>query len=129
VQSDAPTIACGAEGCFVAWHGQGGAGGAYASLIDPVKGNAIWTKRVGGTRPSLGMNDGQVAVAYYEGGRVRMAVLTRDGVGPESVLAKVKGDQPRPSLAPGSKRGEWLIAWQDLESGHSEAFAMRVACK
>jgi serine/threonine-protein kinase len=127
VQSDAPSIACGAEGCFVAWHGE--SGGAYASMIELVKGTAVWTKKLAGSHPSLGVGDGQVAVAYYEGGRVRIAMLTRDGVGPESALAKVKGDQPRPSLAPGAKRGEWLVAWQDVESGHAEAFAMRVVCK
>jgi eukaryotic-like serine/threonine-protein kinase len=133
ISSDAPSIACGTEGCFLAWHAEAGQGGAYAALIDPVKGNLMWHKRLApnGGRPSLAVSDGQVAVAYYEQGRMRMRILTRDvpdssGI---SILAKVSGDQPRPSLAGGKQKGEWLVAWQDNEERHVEAYAARISCK
>ena len=132
VSGDAPSIACGLEGCFLAWHAEPG-GGAYAAMIDPVKGNLLWHKKLTpqGGRPSLAVSDGQVAVAYYEQGRVRMRILTRDvpdtsGI---SILTKVNGDQPRPSLAAGKQKGEWLLAWQEAEDRHVEAYAARVVCK
>ncbi len=133
ISGDAPSIACGTEGCFLAWHAEAGQGGAYAALIDPVKGNLMWHKRLApqGGRPSLAVSDGQVAVAYYEQGRIRMRILTRDvpdssGI---SILTKVTGEQPRPSLAAGKMKGEWLLAWQDNEERHVEAYAARVTCK
>ncbi len=133
VSGDAPSIACGTEGCFVAWHAEAGPGGAYAALIDPVKGNLMWHKRLApqGGRPALAVSDGQVAVAYYEKDRIRMRILTRDvpdtsGI---SILAKVSGDQPRPWLAGGKQKGEWLVAWQDNEERHVEVYAARVSCK
>ena len=132
VSGDAPSIACGLEGCFLAWHAEPG-GGAYAAMIDPVKGNLLWHKKLTpqGGRPSHAVSDGQVAVAYYEQGRVRMRILTRDvpdtsGI---SILTKVNGDQPRPSLAGGKQKGEWLLAWQEAEDRHVEAYAARVSCK
>jgi eukaryotic-like serine/threonine-protein kinase len=133
VSGDAPSIACGSEGCFLAWHAEAGQGGAYAALIDPVKGNLMWHKRLApqGGRPSLAVSDGQVAVAYYEQGRIRMRILTRDvpDTSNVSILTKVSGDQPRPSLAGGKQKGEWLLAWQDNEERHVEAYAARVSCK
>ncbi len=129
VAADAPSIACGAEGCFLAWHGE--AGGAFAAMIDPVKGSAMWHKRLApkGAHPSLGVSEGQVAVAYYEQGRIWMSLLSRDGVGTTSVLTRVSGDQPRPWIAAGKQKGEWLLAWQDAEDRHIEAYAARVVCK
>jgi serine/threonine protein kinase len=139
VPGSAPTIACGSEGCFLAWNGDapprpGGAesaAGVFVALIDPVEGKVVWRKMFAakGAHPTLSSSaEGQVMVAYYEGGRVKMAVLTRDGVGPTSVVAHISGDQPRPSLASG-RAGEWLVAWQDTEERHSEVYAARVVCK
>jgi serine/threonine-protein kinase len=34
-----------------------------------------------------------------------------------------------PSIAAGSKPGEWYLAWLDYETGHLEAYAARVLCK
>ncbi len=127
--ADAPAIACGTEGCFVTWHDE--QGGAFAALIDPVQGKVMWRKKFAdkGGHPGLGVSaDGGVEVAYYEKGLVRIAALTRDGVGTPSTIAKVGGEQPKPALAPGQSKGEWFLAWQDTEGTHSEIYVARVAC-
>jgi hypothetical protein len=129
IPSDAPDIACGTEGCFVTWHSE--RGGSYAALIDPVQGRVMWRKRFTerGTAPSLAASDdGTVAVAYYEAGTVRVARLAREGVSPSSSVARVSGDAPRPSLAPGRAKGEWFAAWQESEGAHTEAYAARIIC-
>jgi serine/threonine-protein kinase len=128
--ADAPAIACGTEGCFLAWHGE--AGGAYAALIEPVLGRVLWRKKFAplGGHPSLATSSGgQVEVAYYEKGFVKLATLTRDGIGPSSTIARVSSEQPRPSISSGAQKAEWLLAWQDSEASHTEAFAARVQCK
>jgi serine/threonine-protein kinase len=128
--SDSPDIACGTEGCFVTWHGE--KGGAFAALIDPVQGKVVWRKKFAerGAAPSLGVSDdGTVAVAYFEAGTVRIARLAREGVSATSSFARVSGEVPRPSVAPGHVKGEWFVAWQDNEGGHSEAYAARVLCR
>ena len=126
---DAPVIACGTEGCFVAWHGE--KGGAWASMVEPAGGRVLWRKKLGdkSSHPSIGVGrDGVVEIAYFDQSRVKMAQLTRDGVGPASVVGKVTGDQPRPGLAAGRAKNEWVLAWQDQVAGHSEALASRVTC-
>ena len=128
--ADAPAIACGTEGCFLAWHGE--QGGAYAALIEPVQGRVLWRKKFAplGGHPSLGVSaDGQVEVAYFEKGLVRITALSRDGIGTPSTIARISNEQPRPWIANGATKGEWLIAWQDYESGHTEAYAARIACR
>jgi hypothetical protein len=55
--------------------------------------------------------------------------VTRDGVTIPTKIARISGDQPMPSIAPGIKPGEWYIAWLDYETGHLEAYAARVQCK
>jgi serine/threonine-protein kinase len=127
--SNAPDMACGSEGCFLAWNGE--QGGAYVALVDPDRGRVMWRKLLAakGSHPSLSSSSsGQVMVAYFEAGRIRLATLSRDGVGTPSPVAKITGDQPRPSLA-SARPGEWLVAWQDAEERHSEVYAARVVCK
>jgi serine/threonine protein kinase len=129
VPADAPGLACGSEGCFLAWHGD--QGGAFAALMDPVLGKVTWRKKFSdkGGHPGLGVSsDGEVVVAYFEKGAVRLATLTRDGVGAASTVAKVSGDQPRPALAAGQSKGEWFVSWQDTEATHSEVYVARVTC-
>jgi eukaryotic-like serine/threonine-protein kinase len=129
VSADAPALACGSEGCFLAWNGE--QGGAFAALMDPVLGKVMWRKKFSdkGGHPGLAVStEGEVGVAYFEKGLVRMAMLTRDGVGASSTVAKVSGDQPRPTLAAGQTKGEWQVAWQDTEATHSEVYVARVAC-
>jgi serine/threonine-protein kinase len=133
--ADAPQIACGTEGCFVVWHGE--AGGAYAAAIDPNVGRVQWRKKFSdkGGRPSIAVKDGQVAISFYEGGKLKMAFLSRDGVIAPSTLLRVYdsagGNIPRPYLAAGASKSEWTIAWQDSDTakGSPEVYAARILCR
>jgi serine/threonine-protein kinase len=136
---DAPVIACGTEGCFIAWHGE--QGGAYAAMIDPNAGIVQWGGKFSdkGGRPSIAVSDGQVALSFYEAdaprgaqtGRIKMAFLTRDGVGKPTTLLRINDVyNPRPSLAAGAQKGEWTLAWQDSDTpkGAPEVYAARIVC-
>jgi serine/threonine-protein kinase len=57
------------------------------------------------------------------------ASLSGAGGGPSSKMARVISDQPSPSLAAGSRPGEWYIAWLDYEAGHLEPYVARVQCR
>ena len=139
-----PSITCTKEACFLAWHEPDK--GAQAALLDPVKGTLLWRKRFAprGSHPAVAAaearprsgeagdepsGEGQAEVAFYEGGRVRIAAISRDGVGAPTTFARVTVDQPRPWIAPGRGRGEWLVSWLDLEAGHTEAFVARLQCR
>ncbi len=132
---DAPIVACGTEGCFIAWHGE--QGGAHVALVEPAQGKVIWRDNwrdnknalKNGGHPTLGVGpDGQVMLGWFEKGSVRIAQVTRDGVGKESVFAKVSGEPPRPWIAPGKNKNEWLIAWQDFDGSRAEVEAGKVVC-
>jgi len=125
-----PTIACDAAGCFVVWREE--PRGDYAAFVDPAAGTLIWRKKfsaTGGQVSVAGDGSGSGLVAWYQTGRVRVAPITRDGIREGTTIARVTGEQPRPSIAPGAKRGEWLLAWTDYEAGHLEAYVARVACR
>jgi serine/threonine-protein kinase len=130
VGGDFPSLACGSDACFLVW--QETDKGAEAALLDSAKGTVLWRKRFAprGGHPAVGeAADGQAAeVAFYEAGRVRIAALSRDGVGTTSTFARVTGDQPRPWIAPGRAKGEWYVAWLDVEATHTETFVARLAC-
>ncbi|HZU85226.1 MAG TPA: serine/threonine-protein kinase [Polyangiaceae bacterium] len=131
VGGDYPALACTKDACFLVWH-EVDKGGAQAALLDPAKGTLLWRKRftARGGHPAVASNgEGQAEVAFYEAGRVRVASISRDGVGTTSTFAKVTGDEPRPWVAPGRARGEWLVSWLDLEAGHTEAFVARLQCR
>jgi serine/threonine-protein kinase len=131
-KADAPSIACGAGTCFLAWHGEGAGGGASAAFVDPTKPKPIWWRKFSrtGARPAVGVSpSGQAQMVWYEGGKVLTASVSRDGVGTPTRIARVSGDQPTPSIAAGNKPGEWYLAWLDYETGHLEAYAARVQCK
>jgi serine/threonine protein kinase len=129
--ADAPQIACGTEGCFIVWHGE--QGGAYAAMIDPTAGKVQWRSKIEKAgRPSIGVSDGQVAMAFYEGGRIKMAYLSRDGVSKSMTLLRMlDANNPRPSLAAGAAKGEWTLAWQDSDvaKGPPEVYASRIVCR
>ncbi len=129
VGGDYPSLACTKDACYLAWHETDK--GAEAALLDPVKGTLLWRKRFAprGGHPAVASADGLAEVAFYEAGRVRVAAISRDGVGTTSTFAKVTGDAPRPWIAPGRTRGEWYVAWLDLEAGHAEAFVARLQCR
>jgi serine/threonine-protein kinase len=130
IPADAPAVACGKEGCFLAWHGV--KGGAFAAMLEPVQGAVVWRKRFAltGGHPSLAVGaGGDVAMTYVDGGKLKIVALSRDGVGPPSIVGKVSGDQPRPFLAKGEARGEWYVAWQDVVSNRPEVLAGRLVCR
>lgn len=129
---DAPAIACGAEGCFVVWHVD--PAGAFAAMVDPKEGKVIWRKKLGdkSTRPTIAASRGQVAVAYYDAGKIKMSFLSRDGLSPASTLLRVyDATSPRPWLSGVPDKNEWYLAWQDQEtrSSVSEIFAARIVCR
>jgi eukaryotic-like serine/threonine-protein kinase len=127
---DAPSIACGTEGCFVAWHRD--PGGAFVALLEPLQGRQVWHKQIvssSGGRPSLGVGPmGDVAVTFYEQGKVKIAPLTRDGIGTRNSFAKVSGDSPRPYLTAGQAKGDWFVSWLDNEGGKPEPYVARLMC-
>jgi serine/threonine-protein kinase len=130
VGGDFPEVSCGKDACFLVWHEI--EKGAQAALIDPVKGTMLWRKRFAprGGHPAVAETpDGFAELAYYESGKVRVAAVSRDGVGTTSTFAKVTGDEPRPWITPGKTRGEWFVAWLDVEAGHTEAFVSRLTCR
>jgi eukaryotic-like serine/threonine-protein kinase len=130
VGGDYPAVACTKDACYLVWHEIDK--GAQAALLDPLKGTLLWRKRFtprGGHPVVAASVEGQAEVAFFEAGRVRVASLSRDGVGTTSTFAKVTGDEPRPWIAPGRARGEWYVAWLDVEAAHTEAFVARLQCR
>ena len=82
-----------------------------------------------GARPALAVTGSGAVAAWFEGSRVKIARLTRDGLETASVLARVSGYQPYPAIASGPEPGQWYISWRDYESGHLEAFVVRAGCQ
>jgi eukaryotic-like serine/threonine-protein kinase len=126
---DAPSVACVAEACYVAWQEE--PKGVWFATVDHTQGKRI-TKRLlsaEATRPSLAISPkGEVVVAFYEKGKVKIATISRDGVGVQSVFAKLSGDPPRPAIVPGKARGEWYVGWLDVEAAHTEVYIARLSC-
>ena len=81
------------------------------------------------TVPAGKPDAGEIQLAWVESGRLLTASLGREGVGPVSKVARVVGEHPPPSIAPGAKAGEWYIAWLDYEQGYREPYAVRVECQ
>jgi serine/threonine-protein kinase len=130
VGGDYPDVACSKDACFLVWHEQDR--GAQGALIDAAKGTVLFRKRFApkGGHPAVAASaDGQAQVAFYEGGKVRVAAMSRDGLGTTSTFAKVTGDAPRPYIAPGKAKGEWYVGWLDVENQHAEAFVARLQCR
>ena len=133
VAADYPAMACGKDACFLVWHElDKGGGGAQAALVDPAKGTLLWRKRLAprGGHPAVAVAPtGEAEVVFYDQGRVRVASISRDGVGTTSTFAKTTGDQPRAWITPGRARGEWLVSWLDVEAGRTEPFLARLECR
>jgi eukaryotic-like serine/threonine-protein kinase len=130
VGGDYPSVACTKDACFLVWHEVDK--GAEAALIDPLRGTVLWRKRFAprGGHPAVAFTEeGLAEVAFYEAGRVRVAAISRDGVGTTSTFARVTGDAPRPWIVAGRTRGEWLVSWLDVEAAHNEAFVARLQCR
>jgi hypothetical protein len=71
----------------------------------------------------------EVAIAWYDVGKLKLAKMGRNGVGAATLLGRASGYQPAPNLLPGTKPGEWVIAWRDFEAGQHEGFVVRAECK
>lgn len=128
---DYSSMACDKDACFLVWH-ELEKGGAQAALVDPSRGSLLWRKRFAphGAHPAVAVApDGEAEVVFYEAGRVRLASISRDGVGVPSTFGKAAGEPWRASIAAGQARGEWLVSWLDVESGHTEPFLARVECR
>ena len=125
---DQARVECGKDGCLVAWDNE--RGGATLALVDLEKSRVIWRRSLGakGSRPALAQADGHIVLVWFDNSRVHIAHVSRDGLGPSSIVGKVSGFQPYPALAPGKSTGEWYVSWRDYESGHLESFVARVRC-
>ncbi|MET0596171.1 MAG: serine/threonine-protein kinase [Polyangiaceae bacterium] len=129
-KGDTPRIECVTEGCYLVWHGDGG--GANAAYMEASKGQILWRKKFDpkGARPTLAIApSGAVEIAWFEGNRLKIAAMTRDGVGPPTVIARTMGDPAPPSVVPGGAPGEWYVTWLDAEAGHPELLGARALCK
>jgi len=128
-KSTYPSIACTGDGCYVVWT-RTVRGGAAVAFIDHKSGQKLWHKVFSpkGSSPTVAVSPtGEVRVAWVEGGGLMTAPLGRQGVGRESRIARVVGKPPPPSLAPGDK-GEWYVAWLDLEASQREPYVARIVC-
>ncbi len=128
-KSDEPSLACVADGCYVAWtQRSGGAGVAFVDNEAKMQWHNVFAPQ--GKKASIGLAPtGEAQVVWVEGGRLTTGTLDRSGVGPSSKVARVVGDHPPPIIAPGLTKGEWYIAWLDYESGHQEPYAARMECQ
>jgi eukaryotic-like serine/threonine-protein kinase len=133
VPADAPAIACGNDGCFVVWHVE--AGGASIAKIDPIANKVLWRKKLSdkGGRPALGVNNGQVAVAWYEKPYIKFSVVNDSGpvLPASSVFRMFDVANPRPFISAGANKNEWYMTWQDADMPKTpaEVYAARLTCR
>lgn len=124
-----PSMTCDESGCLVVWDDE--AKGAFAGFVPEGQDTALWHREFStdGARPIIARSpSGETAVAYFAGDRLLLAPIGRDGVGQPSVISRVSGLQPPPTLVSGLHPGEWLLAWRDFEAGHLEVFVARAHC-
>jgi len=123
-----PFLACTPEGCFVAWDHE--KSGASVAFIENKQGQLLWRRELPAkvVRPAVAASGGVAAISWFDESRLRLAPLTRDGLGAITTLSRVSGFQPPPDLAAGEKPGQWYISWRDYEAAHLEVFALRTDC-
>jgi eukaryotic-like serine/threonine-protein kinase len=123
-----PRITCLEAGCLTVWADE--TRGAQAVLVNKDTGEVLWRKNFApaGWRPSVGRQGQQPAVAWYEGDRVKFALVEGNGIGEASVVGWVKGLQPYPELVGGAEPGQWYISWRAYEAAIFEPFVARVDC-
>jgi serine/threonine-protein kinase len=95
-------------------------------------GKRLWHKPFSnnGRTPSVAAAaNGDMQLGWVEDQRILTASLGREGVGPSSKVARVIGTPTAPAIAPGSKRGEWYVAFLDTEANHREPYAARIQCE
>jgi serine/threonine-protein kinase len=124
-----PSYACEQETCFLTWNDEGGDG--WAAYFERGAVTPLWRKRFArqAKHPSVAMaTDGAAQIFWFEGSKVMTSPIDRDGTTSPAKIARVSGDQPLPSVAAGTKPGEWYVAWLDYEAGHLEPYVARVSC-
>jgi hypothetical protein len=125
-----PVIECGKDGCFVVWHST--QTGSQVALLDASRGLVVWRKRLSraAQSPSLDVGtDGRGGVAFVDGGKLRFAELTRDGIGAATTIGRAQTDAiQRPSVSRGLRSGEWYVTWLAPEGTRPEAFSARLLC-
>jgi eukaryotic-like serine/threonine-protein kinase len=135
-----PRITCLEAGCLTVWSDD--TRGAQAVMLSKDTGEVLWRKNfaAAGSRPAVGRQGQQVAVAWYEGDRVRFALVEGGGLAEPrgtvkpsgfaepSVLGWVKGLQPYPEVVGGAEPGQWYISWRAYEAAIFEPFVARVDC-
>ena len=135
VLADAPSIACGNDGCYIAWHVDSKDGGASIAKIDPKENRVIFRKKFAptGAHPVLASNDGVVSIAWYEKPYIKFTTLNDAGpILPATSVAHIYDvTNPRPSIAPGANKNEWYMSWtdSDVPKGQTEVYEARVTCK
>ncbi|HVW30069.1 MAG TPA: serine/threonine-protein kinase [Polyangiaceae bacterium] len=124
-----PSIACIEAGCFVAWDDQ--KIGAHVAFFSGTNGEVIWRRDLGpkSLNPALAIAASDLVIAWYDQSRLRLARLSRDGVGEPTLIGHASGYQPPPNITAGAKPKEWIIAWRDFEAGQHEGFVARAECK
>jgi serine/threonine-protein kinase len=128
-QHSDPSIACIEAGCFVAWDDQ--KSGAHVAFFSGTNGEVIWRRDLGpkALNPSIAIAASDLVIAWYDGNRLRLARLGRDGVGEATLIGHASGYQPPPNVVAGAKPKEWIVAWRDFEAGQHEGFVARAECK
>lgn len=124
-----PSMICDDTGCLVVWDDE--SAGAYAGFVPKGQKKPLWHREFAakGKRPVVARSaNGAAAVAFYASDRLLVAPVDRDGIGKPSIISRVSGFQPQPSLVSGKEPGEWLIAWRDFEAGQLEVFVARAQC-
>lgn len=124
-----PSMICDDAGCLVVWDDE--SAGAFAGFVPRDQKNPLWHREFStkGKRPVVARSsNGTSAVAFYAGDRLLIAPVDGNGIGQPSVISRVSGYQPQPSLVGGPEPGEWLIAWRDFEAGQLEVFVARAQC-
>ncbi|HEY1534759.1 MAG TPA: hypothetical protein VGF76_12090, partial [Polyangiaceae bacterium] len=123
-----PVVACSGDGCFVAWDDE--KAGASVAFLEKDKGQLLWRRDLPAkvVRPAVASVGSSAVISWFDESRLRIAPLTRDGLGAVTSLSRVSGFQPQPDIAAGEKPGQWYISWRDYESAHLEVFALRTEC-
>jgi hypothetical protein len=123
-----PRVTCLEAGCLTVWSDE--AHGAQAALVSKDTGEVLWRKNfaAAGYRPAVGRQGQQAAIAWYEGDRVRFALVEGSGVSEPNVVGWVKGLQPYPEVVGGAEPGQWYISWRAYEAAIFEPFVARVDC-
>ncbi len=123
-----PQLDCSGGDCFVAWD----TGTDNASLAYLTANGALGWRRTlaaSGSRPVIAHGASGSVVVWFEEARLKLASLNKEGVGTASILTRVTGFQPHPSVVAGERPGLWYVAWRDFEAGHLEAFVLRTECQ